>query len=172
MKYALMGFLVYMAMAQSHAGSPSKAAAYSCLSAYAVVPSVRWQELPTHEIYSQDDYKDGFAATYYIVANGKEIGYAERGEKKAILYDRELMLISRARRLRGFDTPPTELNPHMAEWGTVTDESGRFLCISFPFGALGQSGRFQKYRSAYLISLGSGAHILYSATGNMNGFKP
>jgi hypothetical protein len=171
MKRELLGLLACIAAAPAHGGSPSKAAIYSCLSAYAVSPSVTWQDLPTNEIYSQNDYKDGFDATYYIIATGTEIGYAEKGEAKAILYDRELFPVARARRLHGFGTRPSELNPRMAEWGTVADKSGRFLCVSFPFGALGQSGSFQKYRSAYLMSLGRGAHILYSATGNIDAFK-
>lgn len=49
-----------------------------------------------------------------------------------------------ARALAGFATRPTELNPYVAEWGTVKDARGKFVCISFPYGALGQNGHFQE----------------------------
>lgn len=149
---------------------PSKAAILSCLSARAVASSVTWRALPTEEINSQDDYLDGFNATYYLVVQGKEIGFAEKGAETAILFDRKIYPVDSARALSGFTTRPTELNPYVAEWGTVTAASGAFVCVSFPFGALGQSGSFQKNRSAYLMPLTGpkNARRLYSAIGKIN----
>ena len=154
----------------AQAAQPSKSAVYSCLAAQSVSPSVTWRDLPTKEINSEDDYKDGYDATYYLVADGKEIGYAEKGKSKAILYDRNLYPIELAQALPGFEVRPAELNPFFAEWGTVKDASGRYLCVSFPFGVLGQSGSFQMNRSAYLMPFNGepGSRILYFATGNVD----
>ncbi|MBP1205234.1 hypothetical protein JOD97_003276 [Duganella sp. 1411] len=153
-----------------HARMPSKVATVSCLAAQAMSSSVKWQPISTAEIYSEDDYKDGFNATYFIILNGKQVGYAERGEDKAILYGDEIFLVARARMLPGFDVRPTELNPFLADWATVTDGSGSYLCVSFPFGDLGQSGSFQKNRSAYLMAIGhgKGRRVLYAAGGNID----
>ena len=71
--------------------------------------------------------------------------------------------------LPGFNVRPTELNPYSADWTTVDDKSRSYLCISFPFGDLGQRGSFQKYRSAYLMAVGrsKARPILYGATGQI-----
>ena len=151
----------------AHAKTPSNVAISSCLAAQALSPSVKWRPIATDKIYSEDDYKDGFDATYYVIAGGKQIGYAERGEEKAIFYGDHIFPIARARMLPGFNLRPTELNPFAADWATVEDESGTYLCVSFPFGGLGRSGGFQKYRSAYLVDVDYGRvqPILHAATG-------
>ncbi|WP_072789884.1 hypothetical protein [Duganella sacchari] len=130
--------------------------------------------MPTKEINSEDRYKNGYDATYYIVFEGKEFGYAEKGESKAILYDRNIYPIKLAQALPGFEIRPTELDPFSAQWGIVTDAGLRYLCVSFPFGVLGQSGSFQTNRSAYLMPLGSEhrQRALFYATGNIGSLYP
>ena len=149
------------------AKTPSKMVILSCLAAQAMSPSVKWRPIATDQIYSEEDYKDGFDATYYVISDGKQVGYAERGEEKAIIYGGRLFPLAQARMLPGFDVRPTGLNPYSADWATVDDKSGSYLCISFPFGGLGQSGSFQKYRSAYLIAVdrNKARGNLYGATG-------
>ena len=151
----------------AHAKTPSKMAILSCLAAQAMSPSVKWRPIATDKIYSEEDYKDGFDASYYVISSGKKVGYAERGEEKAIIYGEHIFPIARASMLPGFDVRPTELNPFSADWATVYDKSGSYLCVSFPFGDLGPSGSFQKYRSVYLVAVdyGSGRPVLHAATG-------
>ena len=153
-----------------HAKTPSKMVILSCLAAQAMSPSVKWRPIATDKIYSEEDYKDGFDATYFVIAGGKQVGYAERGQEKAILYDDHIFPIAQARMLPGFDVRPTELNPFSADWATVDDQSGSYLCVSFPFGDLGKSGSFQKYRSAYLIAVDYDRTrpILHAATGPLS----
>ena len=136
-----------------HARTPSKMAILSCLAAQTMSPSVKWRPIATDEIYSEDDYKDGFDATYDVISGGKQIGYAERGQEKAILYGDHIFPIAQAHMLPSFNLQPTELNPFSADWTTIDDKSGSYLCVSFPFGDLGRSGGFQKYRNAYLIAV-------------------
>ncbi|SEN98431.1 hypothetical protein SAMN05428959_10417 [Duganella sp. CF517] len=152
--------------ANLHAKTPSKMITLSCLAAKAMSPSVKLQPIATDKIYSEEDYKDGFNATYYVISHGKQIGYAERGEENAIIYGDYLLPIARARMLPGFNVRPTELNPFSADWAKVGDKNGSYLCVSFPFGDLGQSGGFQNYRSAYLIAVNgnTGRPILFAAT--------
>jgi hypothetical protein len=130
-------------------------------------PSVKWRPITTDKIYTEEDYKDGFDATYYVISGGKQVGYAERGKEKAIIYGDYILPIARARMIPSFNVRPTELNPFAADWATVDDKSGSYLCISFPFGDLGGSGSFQKHRSAYLISVDydRGRPILHAAAG-------
>lgn len=149
---------------------PSRVAIISCLSAQTMSVSVKWLPLPSQHIYAEDNYKDGFHAVYYVRRRGIQVGYAERGEIKAVLYGHQLFPISKAQALPGFATSPSELDPFSADWATVTDSNGTYLCVSFPFGDLGQSGSFQKNRSAYLLAVDSAKRprILYSATGNLD----
>lgn len=150
-----------------NAKPPSKMVIRSCLAAQAVSSSVKWRPIATNKIYSEEDYKDGFDATYYVISDGKQVGYAERGEEKAIIYGDRIFPIARALMLPGFNVHPTELNPYSADWATVDDKSGSYLCISFPFDDLGPSGSFQKNRCGYLISVARTKRrpILYAATG-------
>lgn len=169
MKRVYLVLLCLLLLPDAQATMPSKSATYSCLAAQSVSASVKWRDISTKEINSEDDYKDGYDATYYIVVEGKEIGYAEKGESKAILYDRNIYPIDLAQALPGFEVRPTELNPFVAEWGMVMDAGSRYLCISFPFGVLGQSGSFQMNRSAFLIPVNGehGRRTLFSASGNI-----
>jgi hypothetical protein len=173
MKRMYLFLLCSPVMLDAYAAFPSNAAVQSCLAAQSTSPSITWQDLPTSEIYSEDDYIDGFDASYYIIAEGKEIGYAEKGELKAVLYDRIVYPIKLAQAIPGFEVRPTELDPFSAAWGTVSDASGKYLCISFPFGVLGQSGSFQTNRSAYLLDLGSGhtQRVLFYASRNITANK-
>lgn len=152
------------------AAEPSQEVIRSCLSAQTISSSVDWKAIPTEKINSQDDYRDGYNAIYYLDMQGKDIGYAVKGKSRAIVFDHKIYPVDSARELAGFATQPMELNPYVAEWGTVKDARGKFVCISFPYGALGQSGRFQEKRSAYLMSLtgSKNARVLYSATGNID----
>ena len=149
---------------------PSRAAVISCLSAKSISAATRWTLLPDEKIYSEPDYMDGFNAIYYIKSGSKAIGYAERGQIKAILYGNQLFPLDKAQPLLGFAPTPTELDPFVAEWSVVTDRGTNFLCISFPYGDLGLSGSFQKNRSAYLLAMGKARtpRTLYSATGNLD----
>ncbi|MYN39791.1 hypothetical protein GTP55_10440 [Duganella sp. FT109W] len=170
MRSAFLLMLSLISLDAQAAAEPSKAAIRACLSARSISSSVTWSALPTEEINSQDDYEDGFNATYYLNVKGKDVGYAEKGVQKGILFDHKIYPVDSARTLSGFATRPTELNPYLAEWGMVKDGRRKFVCVSFPFGALGQGGSFQKIRSAYLLSLtgSKNARILYSATGNID----
>lgn len=168
-------FMIFLSalVVEVQAKTPSRAAIVSCLSAQSTSKSVKWVPLPTEKIYSEDDYLEGFNAIYYIKSGNKPIGYAERGHVKAVIYGNQLFPIAQAHALAGFHTRPTELDPFSADWATVADQSGTHVCISFPYGDLGQSGSFQKNRSAYLIAIGkiNGPRILHSATGNLDALQ-
>lgn len=167
--YLLLSCLVLFDV---QAAMPSRLVTYSCLAAQSVSPSVKWRDISSKEINSENDYRDGYDATYYIMVEGKEFGYAEKGKSKAIIYDRNIYAIDLALVLPGFEVRPTDLNPFAAEWGMVTDADHRYLCVSFPFGVLGQSGSFQMNRSAYLMPFNKAnvRRTLYFATGNIESF--
>lgn len=146
------------------AATPSKATIDSCLANRASTPVVRFTALSTTEVYIEPNYRDGYNAKFYIMVNGKNVGYAEKGDQAALLYGDVLYPLLSAKELlsgkhrneaAGFD-------PFDAEWSIITDASGKYLCVSFPPSSLGQSGSFQRIRSAYLLTLtASLSRVLY-----------
>jgi len=146
-------FLLLLVSSDSLAATPSKHTIYSCLLAYSVAPSVRVTELPTKEINVEDDYRAGYDAKFFIRHAGKDIGYAQKGNSAAIIYSCRIYPLTTARPLLGTAEQPSEFDPYLGEWSLVRDRTGRYLCVSFPTGILGQSGGFQKVRSGYLLAV-------------------
>ena len=83
MKWVLFCLLVAPSV---QAVEPSKAAIYSCLLGRSISPTVALSELPAHDILSQDDYRYGYNARYYFKVGGKDIGYAEKGDRYGIIF--------------------------------------------------------------------------------------
>lgn len=161
-------FLLLLAVSSGAlAASPSKEAIYSCLVADSVAPSVRVTELPTKEINVEDDYRAGYDAKFFIRYAGKDIGYAQKGNRAAIIYSGRLYTLTSAQPLLGTTEQPSEFDPYLGEWSQVSDRTGRYLCVSFPTGILGQSGGYQKVRSGYLLAINEKrARTLYFAIAN------
>jgi hypothetical protein len=150
-KYLLV--LLFAILSGPVGAAPSTAAIYSCLVAYAVGPSVQLAELPTSEINVEDNYAAGYDATFFIKVDDKDIGYATRNKRAAIIFSGHVYPLESARRLLGIKEAPTEFDPFLAEWSKVSDATGGYLCVSFPTGDLGQNGSFQKVRSGYLLQI-------------------
>lgn len=143
------------------AATPSEEVIQSCLGAHAANTKVSYRTLPNQEVFSQDDYKLGYHAPYYVQVDGRDIGYAEGKNKQALIYFGELYPLESA-----FTSPeqgigPTSFNPHLAEWGTVSDARHRYLCTSFNFDGLGRSGQYQNVRAGYLLDVGARNKKLY-----------
>lgn len=159
--------LLIAASSNALAAPPSKEAIYSCLLAYSVAPSVRVVELPTKEINVEEGYRAGYDAKFFIRHAGKDIGYAEKGNSAAIIYSGRLYTLTSAQPLLGTTEHPNEFDPYLSDWSQVRDRTGRYLCVSFPTGILGQSGGFQKVRSGYLLAIDEKpARTLYFAIAN------
>jgi hypothetical protein len=154
------------------AAEPSNAVIYSCLLDRPTSPTVTLNELPTNEILSQDDYRAGYNATYYFKANGKEIGYAKNGTQFGIIYAGHIYPANTAKNLLNTKTPPRDFEPSLADWSTITDTTGQYLCASFNFEGLGRSGNFQAVRGGYLLSISAkkGTQKLFFAVANTGGY--
>lgn len=171
MNWRMLCLLLPAISSDTLATPPSKAAIYSCLLAYSVAPAVRVTELQTKEINVEDGYRAGYDAKFFIRQAGKDIGYAQKGNSAAIIYSGRLYMLASARVLLGTTEPPSEFDPYLAEWRQVSDRTGRYLCVSFPTGELGQSGSFQKVRSGFLLAInGNPAGRLYFVIANTDSY--
>lgn len=128
----------------------------SCLQAHATTKAVIVKPMPNSEVYSQDDYADGFTATYYFTFQGQDFGYAERGDEHALIVAGGLHALSKAKRMPGTMSSPPNFSPHLADWAFLSMGGRSFVCASFNFDGLGRSGNFQRVRGTYVISVGRG----------------
>lgn len=155
MKWVLFCLLV---TPHVQAAEPSRAAIYSCLLGRSISPTVTLDELPTHEILSQNDYRSGYNATYYFKVGGKDIGYAEKGDRYGIIFAHDIHMANTAKLLIDTTVQPTAFNPSLADWSKISDATGQYLCASFNFEGLGRSGSFQRVRGGYLLSMQAAKH--------------
>lgn len=49
------------------------------------------------------------------------------------------------------DHAPVSFNPYTARWGEAREGENAYLCITFNFEGLGESGTFQNIRGVYLL---------------------
>ena len=151
----------------AQASQPSTAAIISCISDYSISPEVSLHAFPS-EFSRMENYKFGYKTSYYFIFHNKIIGYAEKKSNYGIIFDEKIYPINSAKRLLGTRFQPTNFNPFAAQWSTVIDKTGQYLCISFPFGALGLNGSFQKTRGAYLLHTKGRSKTLFFAVANID----
>jgi hypothetical protein len=131
---------------------PSEQLVLSCLQDRSAVSSIVIQDLDTTKVIEEDDYSDGFNAPYYFEYKGGDVGYAERKDSKALIFMGKLYLLSSAISLGDNRGPPTDFTPSLADWSIVTEGAQQYLCVSFNFDGLGQSGDFQNVHGGYLLN--------------------
>lgn len=145
------------------AAEPSDAVVRTCLGAEAVSSKVSYRTLPNQEVLSQEGYKPGYNASYYVDIGGKDIGYAEGQNRQAIIYSGTLYPLESAIAIKGHDSQhaAVQFNPYLAEWGRIREHKNRYLCVSFNFDGLGRSGSYQNVRGGYLLDVGTRNRRLY-----------
>jgi hypothetical protein len=133
------------------AAPPSRAVIYSCLSAHAIAKSISVKAIPTTSVATEDNYSQGYNATYLLQQPGNDIGYAERNGDTALIYGGRIYSIRSARPLLTTQTPPHTFQAPLADWIFVSEAKRRYFCVSFNFDGLGQSGSYQNVRGGYLL---------------------
>ncbi|WP_157118976.1 hypothetical protein [Azohydromonas lata] len=151
------------------AASPSQAIIQTCLKGNPTQKSPTATEVPTGEVYKEDNYLPGLEAVFLIEKNQMELGYIKGKSGDAILFNKKIFQLNEARVAAG-PLMPHEFEPYTATWLLITNQESRFLCVSFNFEGIGQSGRFQSIRGGYLIDARKKSKTLYFATGDISKF--
>lgn len=138
---------------------PPKDVIESCLQARATTKAVTVTPMPNNEIYGQDDYADGFNATYYFTYKGQDVGYAERSDEHALIVAGKIKPLAKAKRVPGTTSSPPHFNPYLADWVLLSAGGRSFICASFNFDGLGRSGSLQRARGAYVFPVGRGKAV-------------
>lgn len=162
MKTLVLGALLCSWVSASLAVLPSRELLSTCLSAEATSASVQLQAIPTNEVVSDDDYRRGYQAPYLIQVEGRDLGYAQKGESHALIYRKQVFPLRQATNISGKEGKPVAFDPHLAEWLLVSQGNERFICVSFNFDGLGRSGRFQQVRGAYLLPANGPTRLLFT----------
>jgi hypothetical protein len=154
MKMALLVVSIFaFTPRECEAAPPSYELSLSCLYGQSAFGTVKLLPLPTSAIDTEEDYSGSYDAKYLIRSASGDVGYATRGEVAALIYRKKVYPLSGATPLSSNRLRPDEFNPFLAEWSEVSQANDKFLCVSFPVGALGLSGRHQHVRGAFLLSL-------------------
>lgn len=62
---------------------------------------------------------------------------------------------------------PSPFNPYTAQWGEARDARNAYLCVTFNFEGLGESGSFQNVRGLYLLEMNRARSRIYYAVGDV-----
>lgn len=127
----------------------------SCLYQKNTQQSVRYKNIDMVEIYASDNYND-FGEANYIKYLGGDLGYAEKKSTGMIFYKKNRYSLSMAHSLNNYNnkfTQPRRLDFLLSEWGSISINSRDYICVNFPFEGVGESGRFQKIRNAFLFDI-------------------
>jgi hypothetical protein len=62
---------------------------------------------------------------------------------------------------------PRAFNPYTAQWGEAHHAKNSYLCITFNFEGLGESGSFQNIRGVYLIATKAKRPRFFYAVGDI-----
>ncbi|GFZ95950.1 hypothetical protein GCM10011408_15330 [Dyella caseinilytica] len=135
------------------AAPPSELLVRSCLQDKSASPSIVVSDLDTSAIIEENDYSDGFNAPYFFKYKGGDVGYAESKHAKAIIFKGKLYRLSSAILLGdNHGSERDAFTPSLADWSMVEEGGQEYLCVSFNFDGLGQSGDFQYVHGGYLLN--------------------
>jgi hypothetical protein len=139
----------------AYAKNASEAIIQSCLKNKPKSSSIILKNLNTSQVAEEDDYKNGYNAPYLFEYKKREIGYAEKNNnEKAIIHDGNIYNLKSALAIgNNKDVTPSEFTPSLAAWSILLSNQGKYLCVSFNFDGIGQSGSYQNVRGGYLLDL-------------------
>lgn len=153
MKKSTFAVAIMLASSIGRAAPPGENLIKSCLQAQSVASSVTIRNIDVEEASQEDRYADGFNASYVFEYEGADTGYAEKKSDQALIYFGKLYRLSKSIPIGNNDgVKSTAFNPTLAQWSLAKDGHQQYLCVSFDFDGLGQSGSFQSVRGGYLLN--------------------
>ncbi|MEQ5840338.1 hypothetical protein N0A02_12960 [Paraburkholderia acidicola] len=153
MKKSSFAVMIMFISSIGWAASPCENLIKSCLLAQSVTPSVTIRNIDVEEVSQEDDYADGFNASFIFKYDGADVGYAEGKSDQALIYSGKLYRLSKSIPVgNNKGIKYSAFNPTLAQWSFAKDGRQQYLCVSFNFDGLGQSGSFQGVHGGYLLN--------------------
>lgn len=160
-------FMTYMAAANA---APNKKIAESCLSGKSGSTTITYVDFRPSNFYVEEDADRTIEAKTILYRN-RSFGMWENSDSSLfglIADDREVPV---AEVIKLGPAAPSSFTPYTAQWGEVRDATNTYLCITFNFEGLGQSGSFQNIRGVYLFDLLHRPAKIYYLVGDVRSIK-
>jgi hypothetical protein len=122
---------------------------HSCLKTASVRDAVYTDISPTDFTIEENDSHKRTATT--LVHRGQTLGIWESSESEDFGLVFKTAKIPLAKIIKVGPDAPARFTPYTAQWGAARYGTHRYLCITFNFPGLGESGSFQNKRGLYLI---------------------
>ena len=156
MKTSFVGLLLG-ALAVQAGARPSLAVVDSCLRIESASPGVQYVPIAADAFRITEDEEAG--KTEITLRHGADtvgIWKVKKPEAFGLLFNGKKTPLARVTRL-GKGRAPAAFNPYEAMWGDIRESGKSYICATFNFDGLGQSGSFQNVRGLYLIERRAGA---------------
>lgn len=129
--------------------APPEPIIHSCLKTESSRGAVYTDISPTDFTVEEDDRHKRTATT--IVHRGRTLGIWESTESEEFGLVYGTAMIPLAKIIKVGQDAPALFTPYTAQWGAARYKAHRYLCITFNFPGLGESGSFQNRRGLYVI---------------------
>ncbi|MES2317339.1 MAG: hypothetical protein V4631_07555 [Pseudomonadota bacterium] len=169
------GFLSLLALS-AQAKAPSQRIIDSCLSTDSTSKSVRYahtKNFSVNEIKEVDDDHMGAEKLSTVVEIGKDtfgVWTSKAPKGYGLVYNEKEMPLHRVIRLDN-RYAPVELNLYKSIYGIAREGSNSYLCVTFNFDGLGESGSYQNIRGVYLVDRTARPFKAYYAAGNISNIE-
>lgn len=149
---------------------PSKSVVQACLTNKTAVGKVQYEEIDFSSVNAKDD--PGRSLTLTTIHSGVlAVGKFERSTDNSfgIVYGRTMFPAEQIQRLG--QARPEAFQVELAAYGVARHARNRYLCITFNFEGLGQSGSFQNVRGLYLIETSAKPMRTYYTVGDIRRYR-
>lgn len=161
--YVTFVILLYTGAADA---SPNKKITDSCLSAEPSSTDVSYVDLSPSSFYVEEDKVRKIESRTMLHRN-QSFGIWEKpgSSQFGLVVAGRHVPVAEVIKLGG--AAPSSFTPYTAQWGEVRDAKEDYLCITFNFEGLGQSGSFQNIRGVYLFDLTHRPAAIYYLVGDI-----
>ncbi|HJV86283.1 MAG TPA: hypothetical protein VJ698_12490 [Noviherbaspirillum sp.] len=117
--------------------------------------------------FNQEDDEAGKKTFTTITVQGKEFGiWKETGSNRfGMVHAGKEIPIKRVIRLSSH--APSPFDPYTAQWGKARDTKSVYVCVTFNFEGLGESGSFQNVRGLYLLEMNNARSRIFYIVGDI-----
>ena len=176
MKQTFVAGFLYLVSLAVQAKAPSPGIVNSCLSTVSTSKTVRYahtKNISVNEIAEVDDDRIGAEKLATVVDVGKDtfgMWTSKAPKGYGLVYNGKEMPLHRVIRLDKRHAP-VELNLYKSIYGVASEGNSSYLCVTFNFDGLGESGTYQNIRGLYLIDRTPRAFKAYYTAGDIRRSK-
>lgn len=165
MKSAISLLFTLLAINHAHA-TPSREVLDTCLQTKTVFPKAPYVDLTPHEFLVEEDEDRNITSTTFV-HNNKSFGLWEnvKSHNFGMVLNGHEIPASDVQRLSKH--APSAFNPYTSLWGEIRTMAQTYLCVTYNFEGLGESGSFQNIRATYILDLGARPPKIYYAVGDI-----